>query len=348
MAAVRAAIKPLTAGEVAALVGGELIGRADVELAGVAALETAGPGELSFLASPRYASYFQRSNAGAVLVTPGFRDVTAGPATRIVVDDPYSAVGTVMRRWLVDAPRFGVDATAIVGPGVRWQGRLGLGAGAILEAGASLGADCLIGPGAIVGAGAVLGGGCRIEARAIIHAGTVLGERVIVRPGARIGGEGFGFGRADGAPARTPHVGGCVLADDVEVGAYATIDRGTFGETRIGRGSKLDAQVHVGHNVQIGERCLIMAQVGIAGSTVVEDDVILAGQAGLADHLRVGRGARVAAQSGVIGDIAAGATVSGYPARAHRDVLRQAAALRRLAPLVDRLERSVGADGVAG
>jgi UDP-3-O-[3-hydroxymyristoyl] glucosamine N-acyltransferase len=311
----------LTAGEIAELVGGELIGRADVGLAGAATLETAGPGELSFLASARYVPYFQRSHAGAVLVAPGFRDVIPGPATRIVVADPYRAMGRVLRAWRSGEPVWGVDATATIGRGTVWTGRVSLARGAVLGRNVTLGSDCVVGAGAVV------------------HDNVVIGDRVIVRAGARVGGEGFGFALDAAGPTRTPHIGTCVIGDDVEIGANATIDRGTLGETRIGNGTKIDAQVHVGHNVSIGQRCLIMAQVGIAGSTVVEDDVILAGQAGLADHLRVGKGARVAAQSGVIGDIAAGATVSGYPARPHREVLRQTAALRRLTPLVAELER---------
>jgi UDP-3-O-[3-hydroxymyristoyl] glucosamine N-acyltransferase len=135
------------------------------------------------------------------------------------------------------------------------------------------------------------------------------------------------------------------LEDDVEVGANTTIDRGSIGDTVIGAGTKIDNLVQIAHNVSIGRHCIIMAQVGLAGSTVLEDDVMLAGQAGLAGHLRVGKGARVAAQAGVIGDVPAGSTVSGYPARPHREVLRQTAALRRLTRHTDSLERIVEADG---
>jgi UDP-3-O-[3-hydroxymyristoyl] glucosamine N-acyltransferase len=165
---------------------------------------------------------------------------------------------------------------------------------------------------------------------------------VVVKPGARIGTDGFGWVDLDGTRRRVPHVGTCRVGDDVEIGANSTVDRGSLGATVIGNGTKIDNLVHIGHNVRIGARCVIMAQVGIAGTTTLEDDVVIAGQAGLAGQLRVGRGARLAAQSGVIGDIPAGATVSGYPARDHRSVLRQTAALARLTPLVTPLERLVG------
>jgi UDP-3-O-[3-hydroxymyristoyl] glucosamine N-acyltransferase len=133
-----------------------------------------------------------------------------------------------------------------------------------------------------------------------------------------------------------------VVGDDAEVGANCTVHRGSLADTVVGAGTKLDSLVHVAHNVRLGTGCLVMAQVGIAGSTEVGDEVVLSGQAGLAGHLRIGAGARVAAQAGVIGDVDAGSTVSGYPARNHRQVLRQAAALRRLAPLVPQLERLTG------
>jgi UDP-3-O-[3-hydroxymyristoyl] glucosamine N-acyltransferase len=192
--------------------------------------------------------------------------------------------------------------------------------------------------------GAVLGAQCRIGPHAVVHCGARLGDRVVLGAGARVGGPGFGFVTAASGPQRIPHVGGCVIESDVEVGANTAIDRGMLDDTVVGRGSKIDNLVQVGHNVRVGARCVIMGQVGIGGSTVIEDDVVLGGQAGIAGHLTVGCGARIAAQSGVIGDVGRGDTVSGYPARSHRAVLRQAAALARLAPIVGRLERVAARD----
>jgi UDP-3-O-[3-hydroxymyristoyl] glucosamine N-acyltransferase len=332
----------LTAGQIAELVGGELIGRRDVTLAGVAPLDRAGPGELSFLVSPRYVPYFERSSAGAVLLGPGYRNLAAGPATRIMVTDPLPALARALEALYPAAPiRWAVHGSARIGRAARWNGRVAIGEGAVLGGGVRLGANCVIGAHAHIEEGVVLGDECRVEAHAVVHSGAELGDRVLVRAGARVAGKGFAFAAtADGhIPVR--HVGRCVIGDDVEIGANTTVDRGSVDDTVIGAGTKIDNLVQVAHNVRIGARCIIMAQVGIAGSTVVEDDVMLAGQAGLADHLTVGRGARVAAQSGVIGDIDPGDTVSGYPARSHRAVLRQAAALARLTPLVPSIERTI-------
>lgn len=329
----------LTAREIAGLVGGELIGPGDCRLAAVAPLDRAQPGDISFLASSRYLQYFQRTSAGAVLLNAEFRGVSGGPATRIVVPDAHRAVAQVLAQMYPEsAPRWGLDPTARVERGARWNGRLALGPGAVIGAETVLGADCLVGPFATIGARCRLGDGCRVEGHAVIYADTILGRSVVVRSGARVGGQGFGFMAGPDGHHRIPHAGSCLLEDGVDIGRNSTVDRGGVSATIVGAGTKIDSQVHVGHNVRIGERCLIMAQVGIGGSTDIESDVVLAGQAGLAGHLRVGARARVGAQAGVIGDIAPDASVSGYPARSHRDVLRQAAALKRLTPLVDTLE----------
>lgn len=334
--------RELTLDQIADLVGGRRIGRDDIKIAGVASLERAGSGDLSFLVSARYLPYFERSEAGAVLVTGELADLASGPPNRIVVSDPHrAAVKILVEMFREREPRWGIHPTAIVQRGARWDGRVALGPHSVLGEEAVLGADCVIQAGATVEAGATLGDGCRVGSQATVCSGTELGDRVRLKPGARVGTPGFAFVESRGEHSHVPHVGGCRVEDDVEIGANSTIDRGSIGDTVIGAGTKIDNLVQVAHNVRIGKRCIVMAQVGLAGSTVVEDDVMLAGQAGLAGHLTVGCGARVAAQAGVIGDVPAGSTVSGYPARPHREVLRQAAALRRLTRITPLLERMV-------
>ncbi|HKK07612.1 MAG TPA: UDP-3-O-(3-hydroxymyristoyl)glucosamine N-acyltransferase, partial [Gemmatimonadota bacterium] len=162
---------------------------------------------------------------------------------------------------------------------------------------------------------------------------------VRVHAGARLGTDGYGYGREDERAVKIPQVGLCVIGDDVEIGANSTVDRGALGDTVIGAGTKLDNLVHVGHNVRIGRHCMIVAQVGVAGSTEIGDGVQMAGQAGIAGHLTIGDGARIAAQAGVIGDVPAGETYSGYPARPHSEAMRASAALFRLPELVRRFRR---------
>lgn len=332
----------LTAGEIADLVGGRLVGNTETVIAGTASLEQAGPLDLSFLASARYLSYFRRSNAGAVLVTSGFEDVAAGPATRIVVEDAYRALALAVAA-LYPKPEvvWGVHPTATIGRGVRWKGRISVSPQAVLADDVILGQECIIGPQAVIESGAVLGDHCRVGSHALVCGAARIGSRVVLKPGARVGTSGYAFDATADGPVHRRHVGGCYIGDDVEIGSNTIVDRGSIGDTVVAKGTKIDNLVQVAHNVRIGERCLIMAQVGLAGSTVVEGGVMLAGQAGLAGHLTVGERARVAAQAGVIGDIAPGATVSGYPARPHREVLRQAAALKKLTTITASLERIV-------
>ena len=332
----------LTAGTIAELVGGKLVGSADTRITGTASLDRAGPLDLSVLSSNRYIIHFGPSEAGAVLVTREFRDTAPGPRTRIVVSDARRALLVLLPALYPDVGvNWGVHPTARIGRGARWTGRILLGAHAYLGARTQLGEECRIGAFAQVEDGAVLGDGCQIGPHSTICAGAEIGDRVVVKAGARIGTPGYAFVTDTRGHEPIRHVGRCIIESDVEIGANTTIDRGSLGDTVIGQGSKIDNLVQVAHNVRIGERCLVMAQAGLAGSTVIEDDVILAGQAGLAGHLTVGRAARVAAQAGVIGDIPPGATVSGYPARPHREVLRQAATLRKLTDITPSLERMV-------
>src|SRR6185436_7576210 len=254
------ASRGLTAREVASLVGGELLGPADIRLAGVAPLDRAHSGELSLLASSRYLPYFHRTSAGAVLLSPKFRGVSGGPATRIVVGDPRSAIQKLLREMYPSEHKpWGIHPSARIGSGARWLGRIALGPGAVLEPGATLGSDCVIGAFAVVGERSRLGDACRVGAHAVIEANTLLGHDVVIKPGARVGGSGFGYVSTDGDRELVAHVGRCVLADGVEVGANSTIDRGSVGDTVVGAGTKIDNLVHVGHNVRIGAHCLIMA-----------------------------------------------------------------------------------------
>src|SRR5438034_645458 len=339
-----AGTRPLSASEIAALTGGRLVGPGAVTVAGIAPLERAGPGDLSFLASSRYLPYFQRTSASVALVKPEFAAAEGGPATRIVVPDPHAALLVVLPVLYPQAVwEPGVHATAVVGRGAVWQDPVEIGAHAVVGAGVQLGKGVRIGAGCVLGDGVAIGDETLLYPGVTCYAGTALGKRVIIHAGAVLGSDGFGYvpGKGGEAHRKIPHVGRCLIGDDVEIGANTCIDRGSVDDTVIGAGTKIDNLVHIAHNVRIGARCLIMAQAGIAGSVQVEDDVIIAGQTGISDHLTIGRGARLLVQSGHIADVPAEATLFGTPARPHREFLRAQATMYRLAKIVDELEALV-------
>jgi len=330
----------ITAAAIAALVAGELEGDGDTVVTGVASLDRAEASHLSFLASAKYAPLLASSRAGVVLVDPAFRGTPGTQRARIVVAKPLEKLLSVLPRLYPDeTPLPGIAPSARIGRHVTLGERVSIGEYAVLETGVRIGNGAIIGSNCVVGAGSVVGEGSRLWPGATLYQGVVLGARVNIHSGARIGSDGFGYVYHSGAHNKIPHVGGCVIGDDVEVGANTTIDRGSIDDTVIGKGSKIDNLVHLGHNVRIGERCLVMAQVGIAGSAVIGDDVIIAGQAGLGGHIKIGNGARIAGQAGVFGDVPAGETWSGYPARPHREALRAQGALFRLAGMMRRLEK---------
>jgi UDP-3-O-[3-hydroxymyristoyl] glucosamine N-acyltransferase len=331
----------LTARAVADLVGGRLLGDGGVRIHRVRSLDRAGPDALSFAVSVRYAADLDSSKAGAVLVPEALAS-GAGPGTRIVVPDPYGALVRVLQAlYPRESPEPGIDPTARIGADAAIGPDVSIGPFVVLGRNVRLGARCRLAQGVSVGDGVVVGDDTTLGPGVVCYAGTRIGSRVVLKAGAVLGGDGFGYLSDGTGHTRIPHVGGCILEDEVEVGSNTCIDRGSIDDTVVGRGTKLDNLVQVGHNVRIGERCLIMAGVGIAGSTRVGNDVILAGHVGVTDHLAIGDRARIAAKSAIFGDVPAGASFSGHPARPHRQFLRAQAAMYRLAAIVDELERLV-------
>lgn len=330
----------LTAGVIADIVRGELRGASATEVDSVAPLVRAARNNLSFLADGRYAAAMAESSAGVVLVTPELAESPGSVPSRIIVAKPSAALIELLPRFYPETRRpAATHSTARIGRGVR------MGSSVTLDEYAVIGNDAVIGDGVRIGAHCVVGDGVKIgkDSRLFPHVtvypGTELGERVVLHSGVRAGSDGFGYVFTEGRHLKIPHVGRCVIGDDVEVGANTTIDRGSIDDTVIGAGTKIDNLVQIGHNVRIGSLCLIMAQAGIAGSAHLGDGCVIAGQAGLGGHITVGAGARIGGQSGVFGNVPAGEVWSGYPARPHRESLRSTAALFRITELIKPLER---------
>jgi UDP-3-O-[3-hydroxymyristoyl] glucosamine N-acyltransferase len=335
-------VRTLTASDIAGLVGGTLTGDERAEVRALAPLDRATESDLSFLANARYAPLYERTRASTVLIAPEFAELATTAAARIVVAKPHDAMLTVLPK-LYRAPTRepGVHPTSRLGRGVTLGNDVMIGPYVVIGDGAVIGDRSWIDAHVVIGAGVVVGADVRLFPAVTVYSGTTLGARVMVQAGARLGSDGFGYVFRNGIHDKIPHVGRCIVEDDVEIGANTTVDRGSFDDTVIGAGTKIDNLVQVAHNVRIGRLCLIMAQVGIAGSARLGDGVIVAGQVGVAGHHTIGDGARIAAQAGVFGDVPAGESWSGYPARPHRQSLRASAALLRLTEIVKKLEKLV-------
>jgi len=316
----------------------------DKEIRGVATLEEAGPEDISFLANPKYAGMLQSTRAGAVILAERFAEQTT---TALVSENPYldfaravqlfakpqgSFNGHSQQAWI--HPEAEVADDAVVYPFVSVGAGARVGSGTTLFSGVYVGEDCQLGP------------NCVIYPNVTLMAGTQLGEGVILHAGVVLGSDGFGFAEAAAGREKFPQVGRVVVGDNVEIGANTCVDRAALGETRIGSGSKIDNLVQLGHNVQVGENCILVSQVGIAGSTKLGRNVIIAGQVGVAGHLEIGEGCRVGAKSGVGRSLPPGTDVSGIPAMDHATFLKSSAVQGRLpemARTVRRLEKEVEA-----
>jgi UDP-3-O-[3-hydroxymyristoyl] glucosamine N-acyltransferase len=325
--------------ELAERVSGNVEGDPERRVASLAPVGSAGPEDLTYVINDRYARRLGKMRPGAALV-PLDLEIDLDGTSIIRVRNPELAFSELVGLFR-GLPRTepGIHPTAVIGAGAVLGEGVELAAYVTIGAGARVGAGTHVGPHAHVGTGVTVGADCWIAPHCSLMPGAVLGDRVRLHTGARVSVDGFGFtaGR-DGRPVKIPQVGRCVIGDDVEIGANATIDRGSLGDTVVGDGTKIDNLVHIGHNCRIGRYCFIVAQVGLAGSSVLEDGVRLAGQVGLAGHLSVGAGATVGAQSGVMTDIPAGETWSGYPARPHRSWLRSTSVFYKLPELVRRVE----------
>ena len=330
----------LTLAEAAEATGGRVLGDERVVFRRIAPVHDAGPDDLALLAHRRYACELEGCGARALLVSDALSRLPGGPRDRIVVQDAHQAMAILLSVLNPGTPmRPGVHATAVVHPEAAVCATASVGPNTVIGAGARVGGATAIGANCFIGEGVELGSGCTLFPGVSVYPGSTLGDRVIVHAGTCIGVDGFGYVLEEGEHIKVPQVGGCVIEDDVEIGANCTIDRGSIGKTLVGAGSKLDNLVHVAHNVVIGPRSMLVAQVGIAGSTQVGEGVLMGGQAGLVGHLKIGAGARIGAQAGVISDLADGEEVSGYPARDHRTFLRAMATLMRLPRILRRLSR---------
>ncbi|MFH1731542.1 MAG: UDP-3-O-(3-hydroxymyristoyl)glucosamine N-acyltransferase [Planctomycetota bacterium] len=328
----------LTAGSLAESVGGVVAeGDASVSITGLSGLMGARPGDVSFVASRKYAREAADSAASALLAPEGL-ELSPGckPAALIRVRDIEDALERAAELLAPPPPPRpeGIHPSAIIGRNVVMGENVAVGPCAVIEEDARVGDNATVGAQAFIGRGAIVGSNTRLSPGVVIGYGCELGSNVILHSGVVIGGDGFGFTFKDGRHEKIPQAGKVVIGDDVEIGSNTTVDRARFGATRIGRGTKIDDLVMIAHNVQIGEHCIIVAQSGIAGSTVVGDYVMLGARAGVTGHVRIGARAQVGGRAGVTKDVPADAKMLGFPAGPYERVRRQWIAVRKLPELI--------------
>ena len=314
-----------------------LEGDGDVEIVRIAGIQHAEPGDLTFLANPKYEAAVAHTRASAVLLREG---ASPAPCAMLRTPDPYlafaRAVGVFAPAW---RPAPGIHALAAVAADARLGGNVSIGAFVSIGEGATIGDNTVVFPNVTIGAGAQVGADCVIHSNVALRERVVIGSRVVLQNGVVIGSDGYGFvRRGDGTHEKIPQIATVVIEDDVELGANTTVDRPAVGETRIRSGTKIDNLVQIGHGVTVGRNVLMAAQVGIAGSTDIKDEVVLGGQVGVGGHLTIGRGSVAVGQSGVTHSIEPGAMVAGYPAIDSQEWRKASVVFKRLPELKRRIK----------
>ncbi|MBW8885477.1 MAG: UDP-3-O-(3-hydroxymyristoyl)glucosamine N-acyltransferase [Planctomycetia bacterium] len=314
--------------EIARLIEGNFTG-SDVEITGAATLPVARPGEITLADHPKLAPKLARSEASAVIV----------PATLQPTDRPYITVNDVHAAFAKIVAHFhpprqthfdGISPAAYVHPTARVAAGTEIHPQAFVGAHAEIAAGCIIHSGVRILDGCRIGEGCTLFPNVVLYENTILGQQVIIHAGAVLGAYGFGYNSSDGRHKLCSQLGHVEVGDQVEIGAGTTIDRGTYGPTVIGSGTKIDNLVQIGHNCRLGRHNLICSQVGIAGSCTTGEYVVMAGQVGLADHLHIGDGAMLGAKCGVMTDVPPGKRYLGAPAVEERQFFRSISLIQQL------------------
>lgn len=326
----------MTLAGIASVVGGSVRGDKDAVVCGVATIRAAGRNELTWASAPQHRAMLADSGAGAVLVNDGFGDT---PMHAIICADVDAALVDVLGVFstTMPGPAAGIHESAMVSKTAQIGQNVAIGRRVIIDDNVVIGDGSILHDGVFIGEGTRIGSDCRLWTYVVIREGCTLGDRVTIHSHTVVGADGFGYITRAGVHRKIPHLGGVIIGNDVEIGASTCIDRSKTDHTMIGDGTKIDNQVQIAHNVQIGKGCIICAQVGIAGSTKLGDYVVVGGQAGLKDNIEIGSGVMLAACACVPSSIKPGTKAAGSPAVEYRQFLRENASIRRLPDLVSRV-----------
>ncbi|MCK0542548.1 UDP-3-O-(3-hydroxymyristoyl)glucosamine N-acyltransferase [Pseudomonas syringae pv. aptata] len=326
-------------GQLAEFLGATLRGDKDIEITGLATLQEAGPGQVSFLANPKYRKLLVDTQATAVLLKPADAEGYTGNA--LVVPDTYLAYARISH-FFDPKPKSsaGVHPTAVIAADALIDPAASIGAFAVIESGVRIAAGVTIGAHCFIGARCEIGEGGWLATRVTLYHDVRIGKRVVIQSGAVLGGEGFGFAQDKGIYHKVAQIGGVTLGDDVEVGVNTAIDRGALADTRIGNGVKLDNQIQIAHNVQVGDHTAMAACVGISGSTKIGKHCMLAGGVGLVGHIDICDGVYITGMTMVTHSITEPGSYSSGTAMQPADEWRKSAArLRKIDDMARRLQK---------
>jgi len=330
-----------SASQIALLINGKIEGDANASINSFGKIEEAKPGQLAFLANPKYEDHLYSTQASVIIVNESLQLKQAITATLIRVPDAYTAFATLLSKYqeMVTQQMNGIQQPSYIAKTASCGENVFIGAFAYLSENVTIGNNTKIFPGVFMGDNVKIGNGTIIHPGVKIYKDCLIGDHVTIHAGAVIGSDGFGFApQADGSFKKVPQIGNVVIENDVEIGANTTIDRATIGSTMIKAGAKLDNLIQIAHNVEVGNGTVIAAQAGVSGSTKIGNAAMIGGQAGIVGHLQIGDGAKINAQSGVTKSIEAGKAVTGSPAHDYTAALRSQAMSRHLPELEKRIK----------
>lgn len=329
-----------TAAQIAEILDGEVIGNPNAEVFRLSKIEEGTKGSLTFLANPKYVNFIYTTKATVTIVNNNFEPESAITTTLIKVEDAYSSFSKILEYYnQVKLMKSGIEQPSVISENVTYGENLYLGSFSYIGQNVIIGDNVKIYPNTFIGDNVTIGDNTLLFAGVRIYSESIIGANCTIHSGAIIGSDGFGFApNADGTYSKIPQIGNVILEDNVEVGSCTTIDRATMGSTIIKKGVKLDNQIQIGHNVEIGENTVIAAQVGISGSTKIGYNCVIGGQAGIAGHITIGNNVRIQGQSGVSKNVKDGEVLQGYPAMGFKDYFKSYVHFKNLPKIVSEIE----------
>ena len=330
-----------TAEQIAGILGGEVVGDPNAEVFKLSKIEEGAEGALTFLSNKKYNNYIYTTKATITIVNKTFIPESEITTTLIKVDDAYLSFSKLLEFYNhAKLNKVGIEQPSVISENVKYGDDFYLGSFTYIGTNVVMGNNVKIYPNCFIGENVVIGNNVTIFAGSKVFSETEIGDNVFVHSGAVLGGDGFGFApNQDGTFSKIPQIGNLIIEDNVNIGAGTTIDRATMGSTIIRKGVKLDNQIQVGHNVEIGENTIIAAQTGIAGSTKIGKNCMIGGQVGFAGHITVGNNVRIQGKTGVTKNVKDGEILQGNPAMSYKDYYKSYVHFKNLPKIVEDLEK---------